>query len=275
MSEVKDKTVNFVKNNNIVNNTKTPGGEGKGVKGKRPITFAEAFSTKIMPKVYGFGAAVAIMGAMFKLLSLPGGAFMLGAGLSTEAFIFFISAFEKPAKEYDWSIVFPQLDKDYAYEHGITNGQGITNYNNLPAPFFSDGGVKKSTTNCEDSLTGLLEKCNVDQESLNKLGAGIKNLSNLCAEMGTFAKTTVDWNIFSENFGKASESIKEIADLSLNINTSLQKVNDCFGKITEQNGFVSQIGNKSTEINEGLSALSSKITELNKSYDNVIRALRG
>ena len=116
MSEIKNKNMQDNSSINFTSRAK-----------KRPISFAEAFSTKIMPKVYGFGAAIAIMGAMFKLLSLPGGAFMLGAGLSTEAFIFFISAFEKPAKEFDWSIVFPQLDKDYAFEHGITNEKGCIN----------------------------------------------------------------------------------------------------------------------------------------------------
>lgn len=274
MSEVKN-TVNEV--NKKMNNVNASGAPKK----QRPISFSETFATKIMPKVYGFGAAVAIMGAMFKLLSLPGGAFMLGAGLSTEAFIFFISAFEKPAKEYDWSIVFPQLDKDYAWSHGITNDKGVTDYNNLPAPFFNEmkGSVNKCGGNdgslSGDSLSALLEKCKVDQKSLNELGNGIRNLSNLCSEMGNFSKTTIDWNNFSDNFNKINESFVKIADLSSNINVSLSKMNVCFSKITEQSGAVEQIEGKTNDFNNGLSALSSKISDLNKSYDNVIRALRG
>lgn len=262
MSEIKDKNMQ----------------DTNSVKKVRPITFAETFSTKIMPKVYGFGAAVAIMGAMFKLLSLPGGAFMLGAGLSTEAFIFFISAFEKPAKEYDWSIVFPQLDKDYAFEHGITNEKGCINYNNLPAPFLSQKsiGCANNTTSVNgDSLSSLLEKCNVDQESLNKLGNGIKNLSHLCSEMGNFAKTTVDWNGLSENLNKVNISMERVNVLSENISSSLERINVCFGKFEGQDGFIQKIETKTADCCEGLSALSSKITELSKSYDNVLRALRG
>ena len=34
---------------------------------------------------------------------------MLIIGLGTEAFIFFMSAFEKPHEEPDWSLVYPQL----------------------------------------------------------------------------------------------------------------------------------------------------------------------
>ena len=251
------------------------------MKKKRPISFAESFSSKIMPKVYGFGAAIAIMGAMFKLLSLPGGAFMLGAGLSTEAFIFFISAFEKPAKEFDWSIVFPQLDKDYAYEHGITNDKGQINYGNLPAPFLSQQPTNNVSVNNSsasmsgDSLTSLLEKCNVDQESLDRLGNGIKNLSHLCSEMGNFTKTTVDWGNLSENFNKVNSSMGRVAELSETINSSLEKINVCFSKFEGQDGFINKIETKTTDCCEGLSALSTKISDLSRSYDNVLKALRG
>lgn len=267
MSEIKSKNMQDSSNSSVKFASSTK-------KVKRPISFAETFSTKIMPKVYGFGAAVAIMGAMFKLLSLPGGAFMLGAGLSTEAFIFFISAFEKPAKEFDWSIVFPQLDKDYAFEHGFTNEKGHINFNILAIPFSSQNSGNVSTSN-GDSLSGLLEKCNVDQESLNKLGNGVKNLSHLCSEMGSFAKTTVDWNSFAENFNKVNVSMGRVSELSENMSSAFEKINGCFGKFEGQDGFIQKMESKTAECCEGLSALSTKITELSKSYDNVLRALRG
>jgi gliding motility-associated protein GldL len=76
--------------------------------------FADLIFTTIMPKVYGIGAAVVIMGAMFKILHLPGASAMLGIGLSTEAIIFFISAFEPPHKELDWTKVYPELAEDFA-----------------------------------------------------------------------------------------------------------------------------------------------------------------
>jgi len=56
--------------------------------------FQELLFTTIMPKVYGIGAAVVIVGAMFKILHLPGASEMLGIGLTTEASLFFLSAFE-------------------------------------------------------------------------------------------------------------------------------------------------------------------------------------
>ena len=56
-----------------------------------------------MAKLYGFGAAIVILGAMFKIMHWEGANYMLVIGLTTEAVIFFFSAFEKPATEYDWS----------------------------------------------------------------------------------------------------------------------------------------------------------------------------
>ena len=71
------------------------------------------FQTKagqnFMAKLYGIGASVVILGAMFKILHWPGADIMLTVGLTTEAVIFFISAFEKPHVDYDWSLVYPEL----------------------------------------------------------------------------------------------------------------------------------------------------------------------
>ena len=49
----------------------------------------------LMPILYGWGAALVILGALFKILSLNGADIMLMAGMGTEAFIFFMSAFEQ------------------------------------------------------------------------------------------------------------------------------------------------------------------------------------
>lgn len=58
---------------------------------------------------YGLGAAVAILGTLFKLLHLDGANIMLSLGLGTEVFIFAISALEPPYRNYHWEYVFPIL----------------------------------------------------------------------------------------------------------------------------------------------------------------------
>ncbi|NLF43778.1 MAG: gliding motility protein GldL, partial [Bacteroidales bacterium] len=62
-----------------------------------------------MAKLYGWGAAVVIVGALFKIEHFPGASIMLIVGLGIEALIFFFSAFEPPHAEPDWTLVYPEL----------------------------------------------------------------------------------------------------------------------------------------------------------------------
>lgn len=72
-------------------------------------SFRVKFFTKVYPLFIDLGASVVILGALFKLLNLPGGSFMLGLGLSTEALIFGLGVFRPADKEYQWENVFPEL----------------------------------------------------------------------------------------------------------------------------------------------------------------------
>lgn len=84
-------------------------------RGKRFINFA-----------YSFGAAIVILGAMFKILHLPFGNMMLFIGMMTEVFVFIISAFDTPIKDYDWGRVFPVLDPNSTAESPDFSNLGAT-----------------------------------------------------------------------------------------------------------------------------------------------------
>ena len=62
-----------------------------------------------MAKLYGWGASLVIVGALFKIQHWPGAGTMLTIGLLTEAIIFFFSAFEPLREEIDWTLVYPEL----------------------------------------------------------------------------------------------------------------------------------------------------------------------
>src|SRR5215210_5223473 len=74
----------------------------------------------LMARLYGWGASVVIIGALFKIQHYKGAGFALVLGLSTEAVIFFFSAFEPPHEDVDWSLVYPELAgmHDPGYEKG-------------------------------------------------------------------------------------------------------------------------------------------------------------
>lgn len=82
----------------------------------------------VMPKLYGIGAAVVVVGVMFKLLNWEGGRTMLGVGLSLEALIFFLGAFEPKEEELDWKRVYPELgDEEGAISKKISRRVGSVN----------------------------------------------------------------------------------------------------------------------------------------------------
>ena len=70
---------------------------------------------KGMNMVYGLGAAVVIVGALFKIMHWPYGDLMLIIGLVTEACVFVVSAFEPVDTELDWSKVYPELAGEDSY----------------------------------------------------------------------------------------------------------------------------------------------------------------
>ena len=64
---------------------------------------------KITNMVYGLGASVVILGALFKIMHWPFGNAMLIAGLITEALVFAYSAFEPVDDDLNWALVYPEL----------------------------------------------------------------------------------------------------------------------------------------------------------------------
>ena len=68
---------------------------------------------------YSVGAAIVICGALFKIVHLPGDDILLCIGMGTEVLIFILNALDRPARDYDWEKVFPQLD-------GITPENPVT-----------------------------------------------------------------------------------------------------------------------------------------------------
>lgn len=84
---------------------------GKIKKAKRGLSafIASDNGQRFFNFAYSIGAAIVILGALFKILHLPGGNFLLSLGMGTEVFMFILTAFDRPEESYDWSLVYPQL----------------------------------------------------------------------------------------------------------------------------------------------------------------------
>jgi len=135
-----------------------------------------------MAKLYGWGAAIVIIGALFKIQHWEGASLMLILGLGTEAFIFFMSAFEKPHEEPDSSLVYPQLAT-------------------------GEGADKTPTQQLDDMLT----KASIDSDMITKLGDGMRHLGEQASKMGEVADASVATKGYSDALVKASNRVDELS----------------------------------------------------------------
>ena len=78
---------------------------------------------------YSWGAAIVILGALFKLTHLPGGNIMLFLGMGTEALVFFLAAFDRP---FDKKEIGKDLPKDFETDEEIERAEGLTVAQKMP-----------------------------------------------------------------------------------------------------------------------------------------------
>ena len=146
-----------------------------------------------MAYLYGWGASVVIVGALFKIMHWPFANEMLIAGMSTEGIIFFLSAFEPPHKEWDWSLVYPEL-AGMVDEAALDAGEVEYDENGNPiekAPVSDDPLTAK--------LDKMLEDAHITSELIDRLGQGMQNLANSANSMNNLASVTAATDRFVSN----------------------------------------------------------------------------
>jgi gliding motility-associated protein GldL len=203
-------------------------------------------SPKLMNFLYGMGAAVVIVGALFKLMHWPGAGPMLIIGLLTEAFIFGLSAFEAPAKELDWSLVYPELAggdaKAKAKKETPTDAQGLLS----------------------QKLDNLLKDAKIDGELMNSLSSSIKNFEGAAKGIAP----TVD----------AIASQKKYADEMVNAASSLSELNNIYKmqlegaqRNAEANAAIAE---NAAKLKEQMQSMTSNISSLNAVYGGMLSAMQ-
>ncbi len=165
---------------------------GELIKTKRWKTF--------MGYVYGWGAAIVMIGALFKLEHLKYSGTLLAIGLITEAFIFFLSAFEPPLELPDWTKVYPELNEEYELDN------------------FEQLGKKK-----KNGLTDLFGSNELTPDLLDKVGKGLTNLSNTAKGISDISSATLATDMYVKNLSSASESMNNFAEINNKANITIDK----------------------------------------------------
>lgn len=153
-----------------------------------------------MAKLYGFGAAIVIVGALFKIQHWEGASEMLILGLGTEAIIFAFSAFEKPHEEPDWTLVYPELAMP-------KDGAG-------PPP-------KKKAGTVTEQLDEMLKEANIESELLERLGDGMRHLGEQASKMGEVADAAVATKEYSATLQEASSKVSDLSNTYAQVSESL------------------------------------------------------
>jgi gliding motility-associated protein GldL len=161
---------------------------------------------KFMSMLYGWGASIVIIGALFKIVHLPYANELLFVGLITEAVIFFFSAFEPPHTEPNWTLVYPQLA-------GMSHdGKGT------PGSITKAGG--KTTT---QELDEMLTKAKIGPELIESLGDGMRKMSENVSKMANVTNSAVANDEFVKNVKDAGKSAGELSSSYKKVSDVLQQ----------------------------------------------------
>ncbi|TYP77300.1 type IX secretion system motor protein PorL/GldL [Aquimarina intermedia] len=200
-------------------------------------------SKKLMNMVYGLGAAVVILGALFKIMHWPGGNAMLIAGLITEALVFTISAFEPVDDDLDWSLVYPEL----------AGGVGGKKDKNDTTP---DGLLSKK-------LDDMLKEARVDSNLMSSLSESIRNFEGAAKGISPTVDSIQGQKKYSEEMSKAAASME-----SLN---SLYKVQlESSARQAEAN---QAIADNAAKLKDQMESLASNLSSLNGVYGGMLSAM--
>jgi len=197
----------------------------------------------MMPKLYGWGAALVILGALFKIEHYPGAGIMLAVGLGTEAIIFFFSAFEKPHEEPDWSLVYPEL-----------------------AHMQDPNSAKRPAQQLDDALA----KSKIDNELIESLNEGLRSFGDSARQLN---ETVTAASGISEYNSQIQEGVKNMNALNSLYELQLQTSNQQMEATTLFLQNLQSSVDDSKRFQEQVSSLADNLEQLNKVYGNMLTAM--
>jgi gliding motility-associated protein GldL len=201
-------------------------------------------SKKVMNFTYGMGAAVVIIGALFKIQHYPGASALLIIGLCTEAFIFALSAFEPVDHELDWSLVYPELAGGAAGEKSVKKNDD-------------------ADTMLSSKLDTLLKEAKIDGALMSSLGNSIRNFEDASRNISPTVDSISATKKYSEELSMAAAQME-----SLN---SLYKVQlESASRNAEAN---KEIAENATKLKEQMQSMTTNIASLNNVYGGMLSAM--
>ncbi|MDC3070759.1 gliding motility protein GldL [Bacteroidota bacterium] len=196
----------------------------------------------MMPKLYGWGASLVIIGALFKIQNWPFAGLFLTIGLTTEAVIFFFSAFEKQYEDYDWSLVYPEL------------------------AHMQDPSAKKPAQQLDEAL----QRAKIDNELIESLNEGLRSFGDATTKLNETIAAAASINDYNDQI---QEGVKNMNALNSLYELQLQASNQ---QMEATNQFLNNLQSSvedSKRFQEQVSSLAENLESLNKVYAKMLDAM--
>ncbi|HRN99029.1 MAG TPA: gliding motility protein GldL [Flavobacterium sp.] len=202
-------------------------------------------SKKAMNFAYGMGAAVVIVGALFKLMHWPGASLMLIVGLGTEALIFGLSAFDPVDKELDWSLVYPELAGGEARKketkEEAKDAQGLLS----------------------QKLDNLLKEARIDADLMASLGNSIRNFEGAAKGIAPTVDAIASTKKYSEEMNVAAaqlESLNSLYKIQLESASRTAQINN-------------EVAENNLKLKDQMQSLTANLSSLNNVYGGMLSAM--
>ena len=198
---------------------------------------------KLMNMAYGLGASVVLIGALFKILHfsigpLTGGV-MLTIGLLTEAFIFFLSAFEDVDEDLDWAKVYPELAGGEA--NGEVDPEGLLS----------------------QKLDDMLMEANLDSDKMSRLADSIQSFAGAAENIAPAADSITATTRYSEQLSLAASQMESLNSLYRVQMDSAQRQADLNEESVEN----------AERLKDQMESLATNLSSLNGVYGGMLSAM--
>jgi gliding motility-associated protein GldL len=260
------------------------------------------FWDRLVPTAYSAGAAVVILGALFKIQHWDGGSEMLTIGLGTEVIIFLIYGFQsffRPAVEPNWERVYPELADDYdgpvaSRTASTTPGVGLTAgmdkmlaqakitpdiFENLGTGFKSLTDTVSKMSNIADATVATSEYAKNVKSASSSIGEMNKSYGVAINAMSSMADATKDAQAYRDQFQQITKNmgaLNAVYELELQDTTKhLKAMNAFYGNLTTAMENMSDATKESQQFKAEITKLTKNITSLNSVYGNMLTAMRG
>lgn len=243
---------------------------------------------------YGFGASLAILGVLFKLLHLDGANTMLAIGLGTEVLIFALSAFEPPFRNYRWEEVFPVLksrkeeDRPDFNNLGLGGGViiqggasgGLSNMGTQQAGSTQSGSYQGSaggaapfsdiTPQQAAQSFGIPPQVQLSPEDSEVLADSIKRMGEAVRQLNALANITNITEDYLQQLAGMTENLNRFSRATGSLAEVSNVLLDSYKNITENSD---QITNNSKGYVEQMDALNLNLKGLNTIYGIQLKSI--